>query len=59
MALSDSRRIGGAGVVNRRYHLRIKIDDPTLPHPIWSALIEDDEEGVARLLRRRDRKEEA
>ncbi|WP_334149471.1 DUF736 domain-containing protein [Hyphomicrobium sp.] len=40
-------------------YLRIKIDDPTLPHPIWGALVEGGGDGVARLLWRRDRKEEA
>lgn len=40
-------------------YLRIKIDDPTLPHPIWGALVEGGGDGVARLLWRRDRREEA
>lgn len=39
-------------------YLRVKLDDPTLPHPIWGALLETSEDGVARLLWRRDRKDE-
>jgi uncharacterized protein (DUF736 family) len=39
-------------------YLRIKIDDPTLPYPIWGVLFEAAEEGVARLFWRRERKEE-
>jgi uncharacterized protein (DUF736 family) len=38
-------------------YLRVKLDDPTLPQPIWGALLETTEDGVARLLWRRDRKE--
>ncbi|WP_334151625.1 DUF736 domain-containing protein [Hyphomicrobium sp.] len=40
-------------------YLRIKIDDPTLPHPIWGALIEAGDEGGARLIWRRERQGEA
>jgi uncharacterized protein (DUF736 family) len=36
-------------------YLRVKLDDPTLPQPIWGALLESSEDGVARLLWRRDR----
>jgi uncharacterized protein (DUF736 family) len=39
-------------------YLRVKLDDPTLPQPIWGALLEGAEDGVARLLWRRDRKED-
>ena len=39
-------------------YLRVKLDDPVLPQPIWGALLEATEDGVARLLWRRDRKEE-
>ena len=39
-------------------YLRVKLDDPTLPQPIWGALLEATEDGVARLLWRRDRKDE-
>jgi uncharacterized protein (DUF736 family) len=39
-------------------YLRVKLDDPTLPQPIWGALLETSEDGVARLLWRRDRKDE-
>ena len=39
-------------------YLRVKLDDPTLPQPIWGALLEATEDGVARLLWRRERKDE-
>ncbi len=39
-------------------YLRVKLDDPPLPHPIWGALLEATEDGVARLIWRRDRKED-
>jgi uncharacterized protein (DUF736 family) len=39
-------------------YLRVKLDDPSLPHPIWGALLESPEDGVARLLWRRERREE-
>ena len=32
---------------------------PRLPHPIWGALLEATEDGVARLIWRRERKEES
>ncbi len=38
-------------------YLRVTLDDPTLPKPIWGALLETKEDGVARLLWRRDRKD--
>jgi uncharacterized protein (DUF736 family) len=38
-------------------YLRVKLDDPTLPHPIWGALLEATEDGVVRLLWRRDRRD--
>ena len=37
----------------------VKLDDPVLSQPIWGALIEATEDGMARLLWRRDRKEES
>jgi uncharacterized protein (DUF736 family) len=40
-------------------YLRVKLDDPSLPQPIWGALVETSEDGVARLLWRRDRREES
>jgi uncharacterized protein (DUF736 family) len=40
-------------------YLRVKLDDPALPQPIWGALLEATEDGVARLLWRRDRKEDS
>ncbi len=39
-------------------YLRVKLDDPALPQPIWGALLEATEDGVARLVWRRERKEE-
>jgi uncharacterized protein (DUF736 family) len=36
-------------------YLRVKIDDPSLPQPIWGALLEAAEDGVARLVWRRTR----
>ena len=39
-------------------YLRVKLDDPTLPHPIWGALLESSDDGVARLIWRRDKKED-
>ena len=39
-------------------YLRVKLDDPTLPQPIWGALLESSDDGVARLLWRRDRKDD-
>ena len=38
-----------------RAFLRVKLDDPTLPAPIWGALLEPGEDGVARLVWGRDR----
>jgi uncharacterized protein (DUF736 family) len=35
-------------------YLRVKLDDPLLPEPIWGALLGAGEDGVARLLWRRD-----
>ena len=40
-------------------YLRVKLDDPTLPHAIWGALLEATKDGVARLIWRRERKEES
>jgi uncharacterized protein (DUF736 family) len=39
-------------------YLRVKLDDPALPQPIWGALLEAGEDGLARLLWQRDRKDE-
>jgi len=38
-------------------YLRVKIDDPSLPQPIWGALLEAAEDGVARLVWRRTQKD--
>jgi uncharacterized protein (DUF736 family) len=34
--------------------LRVKLDDPTWPEPVWGALLEPGADGIARLLWRRD-----
>jgi uncharacterized protein (DUF736 family) len=39
-------------------YLRVKLDDPALPQPIWGALLEATEDGVARLLWRREKRED-
>lgn len=38
-------------------YLLVKLDDPALPQPIWGVLLEATEDGVVRLLWRRDRKD--
>jgi uncharacterized protein (DUF736 family) len=40
-------------------YLRVKLDDPALPQPIWGALLEATEDGVARLLWRREKRDES
>ena len=40
-------------------YLRVKLDDPALPQPIWGALLEATDDGVARLVWRRERKEDS
>ncbi len=40
-------------------YLRVKLDDPTLPQPIWGALFEATEDGVVRLIWRREHKEDS
>jgi uncharacterized protein (DUF736 family) len=39
-------------------YLSVRLDDPALPHPIFGALIEDPGNGTARLIWRRDRKDD-
>ena len=39
-------------------YLSIRLDDPALPHPIFGALIEDTANATARLIWRRDRKDD-
>ena len=39
-------------------YLRVKLDDPLLPEPIWGALLGDGEDGVARLVWVRDREDD-
>jgi len=36
-------------------YLRVKLDDPALPEPIWGALLEMSEDGIVRLVWSRDR----
>ena len=36
-------------------YLRVKLDDPALPQPIWGALLEASDDGVVRLIWSRDR----
>ena len=39
--------------------LRVKLDDPALPQPIWGALLEATEDGIVRLVWRRDKRDES
>ena len=39
-------------------YLSVRLDDPALPHPIFGALFEDSANGSARLIWRRDRKDD-
>jgi uncharacterized protein (DUF736 family) len=39
-------------------YLSVKLDDPALPQPIWGALLEATEDGTARLIWRRDRRDD-
>ena len=61
--LAGPSEIGAAWRRNKQdgdgAYLLVKLDDPALPQPIWGALFEAAEDGVARLVWRRDRKEEA
>ena len=38
-------------------YLRVRLDDPALPQPIWAALIEPSADGVIRLIWRRHKRE--
>mgnify|MGYP000677231684 CR=1 FL=1 len=40
-------------------YLRVKLDDPALPQPIWGALFEATDDGVVRLVWRREQREES
>jgi uncharacterized protein (DUF736 family) len=40
-------------------YLRVKLDDPALPQPIWGALLEASDDGVIRLIWRREQTEKA
>ncbi|MBX9591698.1 MAG: DUF736 domain-containing protein [Hyphomonadaceae bacterium] len=39
-------------------YLRVKLDDPSFPQPIWGALLEATQDGVVRLLWQRDRRDD-
>ena len=39
-------------------YLRVRLDDPSWPQPIWGILLEAPEDGVVRLIWRRDTREE-
>ena len=39
-------------------YLSVKLDDPALPQPIWGALLEATDDGPARLIWRRDRRDD-
>lgn len=43
---------------SEKTYLRVKLDDPAMAQPIWGALIEGTEDGIARLLWRRDKRDE-
>jgi uncharacterized protein (DUF736 family) len=34
-------------------YLRVRLDDPAWPHPVWGALLEATDDGVVRLVWRR------
>jgi uncharacterized protein (DUF736 family) len=59
--LVGSTEIGAAWRKTKRgseeTYLRVMLDDPSLPQPIWGALLEATEDGVARLIWRRTRKD--
>ena len=38
-------------------YLRVRLDDPALPRPIWAALFESSADGVIRLVWRRNKRE--
>jgi uncharacterized protein (DUF736 family) len=44
---------------SEQIYLRVRIDDPSWPQPIWATLLEAADDGVVRLIWRRDKPEEA
>ena len=40
-------------------YLRVRIDDPSWPQPIWATLLESTDDGIVRLVWRRDKPEGA
>ena len=59
--LVGSNEIGAAWRKTKRgseeTYLRVVLDDPSLSQPIWGVLLETTEDGMARLIWRRNRKE--
>jgi len=39
-------------------YLRVRLDDPAWPKPIWGVLLEATEDGVVRLIWRREKRED-
>jgi uncharacterized protein (DUF736 family) len=39
-------------------YLRVRLDDPAWPQPIWGVLLESTDDGVVRLIWRRDTRDE-
>ena len=46
-----------ANPATEKSYLRVRLDDPALPHPIWAALIEPFPGGVNLLIWRRHKRE--
>jgi uncharacterized protein (DUF736 family) len=57
--MADTSEIGAAWRKSKRgfdkTYLSVKLDDPSLPEPIWGVLLEDAEDGTAHLFWRRNR----
>jgi len=57
--MADTSEIGAAWRKTKRgfdkTYLSVKLDDPSLPEPIWGVLLEDTEDGTAHLFWRRNR----
>jgi len=60
--LAGAAEIGAAWRRTRKgsedTYLSVKLDDPALPQPIWGALLEGTDSAPARLVWRRDRKDD-
>jgi uncharacterized protein (DUF736 family) len=44
---------------NATSYLRVRLDDPALPQPIWGILLEATDDGIVRLLWRRDKPDDS